>query len=207
MITTADGWKPVFRPTFPGGGGGSYDIINLRYANGACGRVFQDGRVWYIAADTRPGERRSYPSRGAAALAERDLAGRRARPGAAPPLSDWLEDHGLQLVSQRGRTVIGGRLARVAGQAWLMAGGWRDVPLTWQDDVAAGASDPRPTLITFAGEEPGAPTTARPAQRVTFVRLEDGAEVRYRGTVSQSDLFRVLLTAGLLERDDNADPA
>lgn len=206
MTTTAGGWKPVFRPAFPGGGG-SYDVTNVRYANGACGRVFHDGRVWRITADTRPGERRGYPSRGAAASAERGLAARRPKPGAAPSLADWLEDHGLQLVSQRGWHAIGGRLARVAGQAWLMDGGWRDVPFTWQEDVASGASDPRPTLISFAGEEPGAAIAARAAQRVTFIRQEDGTEVRYRGTVSQSDLFRVLLAAGLLERDDNAGPS
>jgi hypothetical protein len=76
-------------------------------------------------------------------------------------------------------------------------------PATWSEDgpYSRGA-DPRPTIITLRAGSYDTTMSQRPAAHVTFSRNEDGADgpVFYEGAISQTDLFRVLLAAGLLHR-------
>lgn len=68
-----DGWVPAYEPWRHGG----WYVTNVRYPSGGCGcvsRNYPDGE-WRIACDERPGDH-TYPSRDAAARAERVLAAR-----------------------------------------------------------------------------------------------------------------------------------
>lgn len=74
---TVDDWQPSFSPWRHGG----WYVHNVRYPSGACGCVSRNytDRRWRIACDPRPGSYpggpndHTYPSRDAAARAERDL--------------------------------------------------------------------------------------------------------------------------------------
>jgi hypothetical protein len=65
-------WEPEFEAWRHGG----WYVVNLRYPSGAVGcvsRNYSDGK-WRIVCDPRPFESRpTFKSRGAAALAEREL--------------------------------------------------------------------------------------------------------------------------------------
>lgn len=67
-------WEPSFSPWRHGG----WYVDNVRYASGAAGCVSRNyaDRKWRIVCDDRPDahERHTYPSRDAAARAERALA-------------------------------------------------------------------------------------------------------------------------------------
>jgi hypothetical protein len=66
-------WEPRFSPWRHGG----WYVTNVRYRSGAVGcvsRNYPDGK-WRIVCDTRDGEF-TYPTRVAAAVAERELASR-----------------------------------------------------------------------------------------------------------------------------------
>lgn len=70
-LEVTEDWSPAYAVWRHGG----YYVTNVRYPNGACGCVCRDndGR-WWIACDSRVlDEQESYPSRDAAARAERDL--------------------------------------------------------------------------------------------------------------------------------------
>jgi hypothetical protein len=76
-------------------------------------------------------------------------------------------------------------------------------PATWSEDGPYGrGADPRPSIISLYAGGYGTETIERPAAQVTFSRDEDGADgpVFYSGAISQSELFRALLAAGLLHR-------
>lgn len=73
-----DQWTPQYEPWRHG----VWYVVNVRYPSGACGCVssnFTD-RKWRIVCDNRPGSwfggpnDHTYPSRDAAARAERELA-------------------------------------------------------------------------------------------------------------------------------------
>jgi uncharacterized protein DUF6884 len=60
----------------------------------------------------------------------------------------------------------------------------------------------KPTLTSFKPATPGAPISARTDEIAAFAFSEpDGTTVQYAGTVTQDDLFRALLAAGLLQRE------
>jgi hypothetical protein len=79
MPDTADTWEPIFEPWRHGG----WYVINVRYPSGAVGCVSRNypDRRWRIVCDNRPGSSpggpndHTYPTRVAAARAERELAG------------------------------------------------------------------------------------------------------------------------------------
>lgn len=66
-------WSPIYEPWRHGG----WYVVNVRYSSGACGCVSRNypDRKWRIVCDSRPDAMaHTYPSRDAAARAERELA-------------------------------------------------------------------------------------------------------------------------------------
>jgi hypothetical protein len=78
-MTIREAWAPQFEKWRHGG----WYVTNIRYPSGAVGCVSRNysDRRWRIACDNRPGSYpggpndHTYPSRDAAATAERELAG------------------------------------------------------------------------------------------------------------------------------------
>jgi hypothetical protein len=197
-------WRPEFRPA---GRSGAYFVTNVRYRNGRLGcviRHWRDHHRWRILADTRLGAP-TYPSKVAAAAAERELAENTPVTGGAPPLSAWFEHRAVEVI----RTDAGGRLPAgpdqidLLGEAWLLAGGWRAAcGVRWADrkDRRLGGNDPRPTVVNCSPAGARSVISDRDDMRFGFVRHEGGADTWYEGDVTQDDLFRVLMAAGLLRR-------